>query len=142
MSDISFVTQNVGNGGVVLKAAGLVATTGANATPLTLKKGAYTFVITTTAVEIDTNDELYVLAFEANTVALSSTWKTMGLPMVLGCTEKMASIGDSPAAGVYKVTLDMPTDFQVRDKMFVSGTAGTGINYSVKVYPASNILIS
>lgn len=143
MALITFAPQNIGNGGRVLKAAGLVESTAANATPVEVGKGAIEFVVTVSALEIASNDELYVLAFECNTKAAPTVWKTMGLPLVLGCEEKMALIGDS-VTGTFKVTLDNPGDYQVRDKVFISGTiaGGGGINYAVKMYPPASVLVS
>lgn len=139
MTDIAFNTPIVPGGGVTLKAAGLVATTAANATPIRLGKGSYVAVIKWTACEIADNNELYVITFEADTKAADGTYKVLTAPVAFGATEVLASAGDTPATGTVKVAFDMPQDADIRDKWYVSGTVATGMNAVITIHPVSSL---
>lgn len=121
-------------GGVALKAAGLITADGTE-TGVELGKGKYRIVLTTTAVEIASNDELYVVELEANTRYATSTYYTIGTVAVLGASEVTGRDTDTAAADSYEVIVDNPYDYQVRVRYYVNGTIATGCNFSVTAYP-------
>lgn len=120
-------------GGVELKAAGLVAAS-AQGSGVTLGKGRYLIECTTTAVEIDTNDEVYSVNLEANTAAATSTWYNIGTVALFGATE-ITGQKDSGAAETTYMIVENPYDNQVRYSIGVAGTIATGINIAIKAYP-------
>lgn len=136
MADIAFQTaQPTPNGGVSLKAAGLIAASAANATPVRLGAGSYFAEIKWTACEIASNDELYVITLEADSKATNGTYKVLTALAAFGATEVLASAGDTPATGTIRIGFDMKQDADIRDSWFVSGTVATGMNATIKIFP-------
>ena len=121
-------------GGVTLKSAGLVAAD-TSETAVELGKGIYRIVITTTAVEIASDDELYVVELEANTRNAESTYYTIGTVAVLGALQATGRDTDSSNAESYETIVDNPYDYKVRVRTYVNGTIATGANFSVVAYP-------
>lgn len=120
--------------GQTLKAAALVAATTAE-TGVTLGRGWFIVRVLATAVEIASNDELYIIDLEANTVAADTTWKSIAPSMAMGATEMVASAGDALGTEDIVFAVFNPYDYQVRVKTWVSGTIATGANFSVAAYP-------
>lgn len=121
-------------GGVTLKSAGLVAAD-TSETAVEIGKGIYRIVLTTTAVEIASDDELYVVELEANTRNATSTYYTIGTLAVLGALEVTGRDTDTADADSYEIIVDNPYDYQVRVRTYVNGTVATGCNFSVVAYP-------
>jgi hypothetical protein len=121
-------------GAVSLKAAALITADGTS-TAVETGKGKFRIVLTTTAVEAASNDELYVVEIEANTRAATSTWYAIGTVAVLGAAEVTGRESDNADAGVYEVIIDNPYDYQLRERHYVNGTIATGCNYSVDADP-------
>lgn len=120
-------------GALSLKAAGLITADG-TATAVEIGKGKYRIVLTTTAVEIASNNELYVVELEANTRNTTTTWYTIGTLAVLGAKEVTGRDTDTADAGVYEIIVDNPYDYQVRVRYYVNGTIATGCNFSVDAH--------
>ena len=135
MSDIVIQSLTTLMGGTVLKAAGLVAAT-AGHTAVTLGHGKFTIQLDWTACEIASNDELYIITVEANTLAATSTWTKIGDLLTIGATEVVASSGDGLAAGSVRASFENTKNYQIRIKTWVSGTVATGINYAASAFPA------
>ncbi len=92
-------------------------------------------------MENASNDELYIVAVEANTLAAPTVWATIGILGIFGATEVMASMGDSPAATAFSIKAGFKNyaGYQVRLKTWVSGTVATGINFGAKFYPVGDL---
>lgn len=119
--------------GEVLKAAALVAADTAE-TAVFLGRGLFLIELEWTACEIASNDELYVVQFQHNTVADASTWLD-GVTLSFGATEVTGGAADTAAAGKLVFALWNPYDNQVRVNTFVSGTIASGMNFGVKAFP-------
>lgn len=123
-------------GAVALKAAGLEAAS-TNSTAVEVGKGKFRAVLTWTACEVDTGDEFYNIVIEANTRAVTGTWKKIASLGCYGCAA-LTSDTVTPAAGAYEMIVDNPYDYQVRVTSYIRGTFGTGMNYSVDAYPLAD----
>lgn len=121
-------------GAVSLKAAGLITADGTE-TAVIVGKGKYRIVLTTTAVEIASNDEFYLVELEANTSGATSTWYSIGVLACLGALEVTHRDTDTAAAESYEVIVDNPYDYQVRVRYYVNGAIATGANFTVDAYP-------
>jgi hypothetical protein len=126
-----------GSGGVALKAAALVAADTAE-TAVFCGRGWMAARIAWTACEIVSNDELYVVLFQANTAAATSTYVDL-VSVPFGATEVTGGQGDTPASGEMWLAFFNPGDHQVRVNTLVNGTIATGMNFSVDVYPLNVI---
>lgn len=120
-------------GAVALKSAGLVAADGTE-TAVELGKGMYRIVVTTTACEVDSNNELYVSVIEANTRNATSTWYELGVVLLAGALEATGRDTDSSASETYETIIDNPYDYQLRVRHYVNGTVATGCNIAVNAY--------
>lgn len=144
MPDITYPTRVAGVGGVSLKAAGLIAATTAH-TAVDIGTGPFSVMATVTACEVASNDELYILAVEANTIAAPTVWANIGVFAAFGATEKLASMGDTPEATTFgwKAAFHNPYDYQVRLKTWVSGTiaGGGGINFKADLFPIDSLSV-
>lgn len=116
-----------------LKAAGLIAASTAS-TGVVMGRGWFIVKVVTTAVEIASNNELYNITFDANTVAASSTWVRLHGSVVLGATE-VTGQDDSADAAEYVIAVWNPYDYQVRVNTLVVGTIATGANFTVDAFP-------
>ena len=122
-----------GSGGVVLKAAGLVAADTAE-TGVFLGRGWHVINLVWTACEAATNDEFYNVQFQANTAAATSTW--LDLPNVaFGDTLLLGGAAETSATGDMAFAIFNPYDYQVRVNTWVTGTIATGMNFAVTAYP-------
>lgn len=121
-------------GGTTLKAAALIAVD-TSSTAVEIGKGKYRIVTTWTACEVDNNDELYVVAIEANTRAATSTWYEIGIAAVLGDSVATGRDTDQASTGSCEIIVDNQYDYQLRVRTYVNGTVGTGCNFSVVAYP-------
>lgn len=119
--------------GTTLKAAGLVAAD-TNETGVFIGRGWFIVRIATTAVEIASNDELFNIYLEANTIAADTTWDQLGGNVVLGATEVTGGQPDSTDAGTYDICVFNPHDHQVRIVTKVNGTIASGINFTATAY--------
>jgi hypothetical protein len=122
-------------GGIALKAAGLIAADTASA-GVYLGRGTYLIRVVWTACEVASGDELYNITIEGNTSGATSTWKKLGGQLFLGANAVNGGDGDAPATGDEVFTVYNPGDYQVRVNTFVNGTIATGCNFSVTAYPA------
>lgn len=119
-------------GAVALKAAGLV-TAEANETAVEVGKGKMRIVTNITAIEIASNNELYISVIEANTRAATSTWYEIATLFARGAKEVTDRAADD-AADEEEIIIDNPYDYQVRVTTYVVGSIDTGINYTVDAY--------
>jgi hypothetical protein len=122
-------------GGVTLKAAALVAAS-EQTTGVIVGKGIYKVVVETTAVEIATGDECYIIDIEANTADTTATWIRLATVACLGAATPTGRATGAIAANTLIAFVENPYDYQLRVNLSVIGTIATGINYSVKLYPA------
>lgn len=125
-------------GGTELKAAGLIAADTSHSAVLA-GHGPLAVYLAWTAAEIVSNDELYIVTIEANTLAATSTWEQIGVVVVAGATEVMGGIADSAAAGAVKQGFINPRDYQIRLRTYVNGTIATGFNFSAALFPVENL---
>lgn len=121
-------------GGVTLKSAGLVAAD-TSETAVEIGKGKYRIVLTWTACEVASNDELYNVVLEANTRNATSTYYKVAPLGAYGALEVTGDEADTPSTGTMEVIADNPLDYQMRVRTYVNGTIATGINFSVTAYP-------
>jgi hypothetical protein len=119
-------------GGTALKAAGLVAAD-AQTTAVFVGKGKFRVVTTISAIEIASNDEVYIIDLEANTGAVTGTWFTLATLFAGGATEKINK--PDSVVGTYVTVVENPYDYQVRVATSVLGSIATGINFTVDIYP-------
>lgn len=121
-------------GGTELKAAGLVAAD-TNHTAVRVGHGPLGVYLAWTAAEIASNDELYIVVLEANTLAETSTWTQIGVVGAFGATEVIGGIADTATSGALKSGFVNPYDYQVRISTYVNGTIATGLNFSASLIP-------
>jgi hypothetical protein len=139
MAEIVINTPKAAIGGIVLKAAGLIATTTAGTGAL-LDGGMFSAQVDWTAIDIDGNNELYIITMEANTRAAPTVWTEIGGFRPLGATEVVASSGDVTATGSIRQGFWNPYDYQVRYKVWVSGAGvSAGLNFAIKAYPIEDL---
>lgn len=119
-------------GAVALKATGLVATTTAE-TAVEVGKGKMRIESTISAIEVASNNELYIAVLEANTRSATSTWYEIATLFARGAQEVTGRSADD-SADAEEVIADNPYDYQVRVKTYVVGSVGTGVNYTVNAY--------
>lgn len=111
-------------------------TTTANGTAATAGQGLYLIKIVASALEIASNDEIYGISVQANTVAASSTWYEIGR-LTLGCLEKNG-VGTDDIADTFWIGVYNPYDYQIRIRTVVAGTIDTtGINFTADMYPVA-----
>jgi hypothetical protein len=141
MAEIVINTPKAAIGGLELKAAGLIATTTAG-TGVMMDSKAFTVQLDWTAIDIDGNNELYIITIEANTRAATTTWTEIGGFRPLGATEVVASSGDVTATGSIRQAFWNPKDYQVRYKVWVAGAGvSTGLNFALKAYPIQDLSV-
>lgn len=126
------------NGAISLKAAGLIAADTAH-TEVEVGHGPFCVRAEWTANEIASNDELYIVVVEANTLAAPTTWTQIGVLLVTGATEVIGGIADGAAAGSVKQGFNNPYDDKIRLKTFVNGSLATGFNFFADLYPIENL---
>ena len=123
-------------GGIVLKAAGLVAADTAE-TGVIVDKGAFCVQMDWTACEIGTGDEFYNVTVEAEDSA--GVYTRLGVLNILGAAAVTGGEGDAPPSGSVKAGFNNPyvksTGSKVRVKCWVNGTIATGLNYSATLFP-------
>ena len=119
-------------GAVALKAAGLIITE-TNETAVYVGKGKMRIVTNITAIEVASNNELYISVIEANTRGATSTWKEVLTLFARGAKEVTDRAADD-AADEEEIIVDNPYDFNVRVTTYVIGSISTGINYTVDAY--------
>jgi hypothetical protein len=122
-------------GGTALKAAGLVAVS-TQETAVVVGKGKFRIVTTVTALEIASNDELYIIDLEANTASATTTWYTIATLAALSATEIIGK--PDSVVGRYVTIVENPYDHQVRVTTSVKGSIATGINFTVDAYPVES----
>jgi len=119
-------------GAVDLKTAGLI-TEETNETAVYVGKGKFRIVTAITAIEVASNNELYISVIEANTRGATSTYYEIGTLFARGAKEVTDRAADD-AADEEEIIIDNPYDYQVRVTTYVVGSISTGINYTVKAY--------
>lgn len=122
-------------GALSLKAAGLVAAS-AFGTALRVGHGTFEAILTWTACETDTGNELYVVILEANSLAAPTVWNQIGALFVGGHTGADAGLGTTAATGAIKQAFLNPYDYQIRYHIYVAGTVATGFNFAIDVHPS------
>jgi len=123
-------------GALSLKAAGLVDESDTE-TAVEVGKGTFRAVTSITAIEVASNNELYISVIEANTRSATSTWYEIGTLFARGANEVTGRTADD-SADAEEIVLDNPYDYQVRVHTYVVGSISTGINYTVDAYPLHN----
>lgn len=119
-------------GAVTLKAAGLVAET-TNETAVYVGKGKMRIVTNITAIEVASNNELYIAVIEANDRSASTTWREIGTLFARGAKE-VTGRTDDDSIDEEEIIIDNPYDYQVRVTTYVVGSIATGINFTAKAY--------
>ena len=119
-------------GPVVLKAAGLVAAT-TNETAVYVGKGKMRIVTAITAIEVASNNELYISVIEASDRSATTTWREIGTLFARGAKEVTGRTADD-STDEEEIIIDNPYDYNVRVTTYVVGSIATGINYSVNAY--------
>jgi hypothetical protein len=125
-------------GATVLKAAGLVAAD-TNHSAVLVGHGPFAIRAAWTANEIASNDELYIVVVEANTLAATTTWTQIGVLLVTGATEVIGGVADGAATGAVKQGFINPYDYQIRLATYVNGALASGFNYSADLFPIENL---
>jgi len=120
-------------GGIALHAAGLVAAS-AQDTAVFLGKGDYLIKTVVSAIEIADNDELFVVDIEGDLDSAAATYYRLGTIFADGAKEITGRAVDG-AVGTYYTVIRNPLDNNVRETTNISGTVGTGINFTVTAYP-------
>ena len=93
-------------------------------------RGWYQILVEVTAIEVDTDDEEYVVDIEANTADTTGTWYRIGTAYFDGAQERSMRSADG-AVGTQLCAVYNPFDYQIRATVGVAGTVGTGINVGV-----------
>jgi len=119
-------------GPVTLKAAGLVAET-TNEDSVFVGKGKTRVVTNITAMEIASNNELYISVIEANDRSATTTWREIATLFARGAKEVTGRTSDD-STDEEEIIFDNPYDYHVRVTTYVVGSIATGINYTAKAY--------
>lgn len=119
-------------GAVALKAAGLVKTT-TNETAVFVGKGKMRIVTNITAIEVASNNELYIAVLEVNDRNATTTWREVATLFARGALEVTGRSADD-AADEEEVIIDNPYDYNIRVTTYVVGSIATGINFTVDAY--------
>jgi hypothetical protein len=124
-------------GGLTIKTlANVKGSTITNGTAYEVGKGKFKAVTKVTVLDVDANDEHYIMVVEANTRAATSTWYEIGTLFAGGAHEVTGRAADD-AADEYEIILDNPYDYQVRVTTYILGSTNVGITSSVILYPLS-----
>ena len=118
------------NGGTALQAAATITTDTAS-TAVVIGNGRFDVVIDVDALTLGTGGDLIVFDIEANSLAATSTWKSIG-NLVLG--DATARGQAMTATGDYKISVDNQSDYQIRLYVYLTGSASS-LTYSAYAYP-------
>jgi hypothetical protein len=139
MADTSAVAANMlylrerAVGGTTIKAAGLVAAS-EQGSGVIAGRGWIEFQTTIAAIEVASNDELYIIDIEANTADTTGTWVRIGT-LFAGGAQEFTGRDTDDTTGTITCKLFNPYDYQVRYNVGVVGTIATGINVAISAFP-------
>lgn len=118
--------------GIALRAAG-ATDVNEDGTAVIVGKGTYNIVTTITALEVASNDEMYIVKIQANTKSDTSTWYDIGIVFAGGAKEITGEAADD-VADEHVQPVTNPYDYQIRTHMTLSGSVATGINFTCTAY--------
>lgn len=131
---MSQYSQKTYDGALVLKAAGLVATSAAGSTIIDLGDGFMEadLVIDITALEVATGDEIYTIALEGSSVAAMTSASVTLAEKQFGNVPAPADADTATGRHVVSVRNELNGTLYryVRIYTTVAGNIATGINYS------------
>lgn len=120
-------------GAVTLEASAAHATNDAVGTAVFIGKGKKRIVTDATVVKVSGNNEMYLITLEANTIAATTTYKTIATLFAGGDTSVTGRDTDD-VLDSQEIIIDNPYDYQVRVRSNMVGSSPS-ITYSVNAYP-------
>jgi hypothetical protein len=118
------------NGGTALQAAATITTDTAS-TAVVIGNGRFDVVIDVDALTLGTGGDLIVFDIEANSLAATSTWYSIGNLVLGDATSRGQAM---TATGEYKISVDNQSDYQIRVYAYLTGSASS-LTYSAYAYP-------